>query len=131
LECKQLSDHNAQTYEQLTKDPELKILESQLQEAKQQVVIVQAQLKPLSTIEIMKRSQEQRTVQHQVHALQKKAMEVTQRLQRIHDAACQLFEEIEGKGVELQQVDIAVKHRLEGPVNEAVIQVFAEQEALA
>jgi hypothetical protein len=33
--CKQLSDHSAQIYERLTEDPELKALESQLQEAKQ------------------------------------------------------------------------------------------------
>jgi hypothetical protein len=30
MECKKMSDHNAQMYEQLTKDPELKALESQL-----------------------------------------------------------------------------------------------------
>jgi hypothetical protein len=42
MECKQLSDHSAQTYERLTEDPELKALESQLQEAKKQVEIVQA-----------------------------------------------------------------------------------------
>ena len=36
LECKQLIDHNAQTYEQPTKNIELKALESQLQEAKYQ-----------------------------------------------------------------------------------------------
>jgi hypothetical protein len=47
MECKQLSDRNDQTYEQLTEDPELKALESQLQEAKQQEETVQAQLKPL------------------------------------------------------------------------------------
>jgi VIT1/CCC1 family predicted Fe2+/Mn2+ transporter len=34
MECKQLSDRSAQTYERLTEDPELKALESQLQEAK-------------------------------------------------------------------------------------------------
>jgi hypothetical protein len=37
MECKQLSDRSAQNYERLTEDPELKALESQLQEAKQQV----------------------------------------------------------------------------------------------
>jgi hypothetical protein len=42
MECKQLSDHSAQTYEQLTEDPELKALESQLQEVKQQAETVQA-----------------------------------------------------------------------------------------
>jgi hypothetical protein len=36
MECKKLTDHSAQTYEQLTKNPELKALESQLQEAKYQ-----------------------------------------------------------------------------------------------
>jgi FtsZ-binding cell division protein ZapB len=37
MECKQLSDRSAQTYEILTKNPYLKALESQLQEVKQQV----------------------------------------------------------------------------------------------
>ena len=41
MECKQLSDHSAQTYEKLTEDLELKALESQLQEAKKQAEIVQ------------------------------------------------------------------------------------------
>jgi hypothetical protein len=36
LECKQLTDHSAQTYEQLMETLELKALESQLQEAKYQ-----------------------------------------------------------------------------------------------
>jgi hypothetical protein len=40
MECKKLSDRSAQTYERLTEDPELKALESQLQEAKQQEEIV-------------------------------------------------------------------------------------------
>jgi len=40
LECKQLSSRSVQTYEQLTEDPELKILESQLQEAKKQTMKV-------------------------------------------------------------------------------------------
>jgi hypothetical protein len=42
LECKQLSSRSAQTYEKLTEDPELKTLESQLHEEKQQVVKVSA-----------------------------------------------------------------------------------------
>jgi hypothetical protein len=54
MECKQLSDHSAQTYERFSEDPELKALESQLQEAKQQEETVHAQLKPLSAIERMK-----------------------------------------------------------------------------
>ena len=57
---------------------------------------IQAQLKLLSTIERMKRSQEQCTVQQQVYARQRKVMEVTQRLQLVQDVACQLFEDIEG-----------------------------------
>jgi hypothetical protein len=52
-----------QIYEQLYEDPELKKLESQLQEAKQHADIVQVQLKLLSPIERMKRSQEQCTAQ--------------------------------------------------------------------
>jgi chromosome segregation ATPase len=54
LECKQLSSRSVQTYERLTEDPELKTLESQLQEAKQQAATVQAQLKLLSAVERMK-----------------------------------------------------------------------------
>jgi hypothetical protein len=58
-------------------------------------------------------------------------MEVTQRIQPVRGEACQLFEEIEGRGTELEQVVTIVKQRLEGPVNEAFIQEFFEQEALA
>jgi hypothetical protein len=54
LECKQLSDHSAQMYERLTENPELKTLESQLQEVKYQEETIQAQLKPLSVVERMK-----------------------------------------------------------------------------
>jgi hypothetical protein len=39
-------------------DPQLKTLESQLQEGNQQAIAVQAQLKLLSVVERMKRSQE-------------------------------------------------------------------------
>jgi hypothetical protein len=127
MECKQLSDRSAQTYERLTEDPELKALESQLQEEKQQAEIVQAQLKPLSAFERMKRSQEQRTAQQQVHTIQSKFMEVTQRLQPIQYEACQLFAEIEGQGAELEQVVTGNEQRLEGPVNEAVIQEFTKR----
>ena len=83
MECKQLSDHIAQAYDQLTEDPELKALESHLQEEKQQAETVQAQLKPLSVVERMKRSQEQCTAQQKVHNILRKVMEVTQRLQLI------------------------------------------------
>jgi hypothetical protein len=58
-------------------------------------------------------------------------MEVTQRLQPIQNEAYQLFAEIEGRGVELEQVITATKQHLEGPVNEAVIQEFGEKEAVA
>jgi hypothetical protein len=58
-------------------------------------------------------------------------MEATQRLQLVQDEAFQLFEEIEGRGAKLEQVIIAVEKRLEVPVNEAVIQEFVKQEALA
>jgi hypothetical protein len=58
-ECKQLSDRSAQTYECLAEDPELRKLEAQLQEAQQQAFSVQAQMKLLTTVERMKRSQEQ------------------------------------------------------------------------
>jgi hypothetical protein len=58
-------------------------------------------------------------------------MEVTQRLQPVQDKAYQLFTEIEGRGAELEQVVTAAEQCLEGPVNEAVIQEFTEQEAVA
>jgi hypothetical protein len=84
-------------YEQLTENPELKALESQLQEVKYQAETIQAQLKPLSAVERMKRSQEKRTTQQQVHTIQSRVMEVTQRLQPVQDEAYQLFTEIEGE----------------------------------
>jgi hypothetical protein len=69
-------------------------------------------------------------VQH-AHTIQSKVMEVTQRLQPIQDEACQLFTEIEGRGIKLEQVITAAEQRLEGPVKDAVIQEFAKQEAVA
>ena len=63
MECKKLTDRSAQTYEQLIENPELKALESQLQEMKYQAETIQTQLKPLPVVERMKRSQEQRTAQ--------------------------------------------------------------------
>jgi hypothetical protein len=80
VEFKEISSRTAQNYERLTEDPELKILESQLQEEKKQATIVQVQLKLLSVVERMKRSQEQGMAQQQVHAIQIKVMEVTQKL---------------------------------------------------
>jgi cell division protein FtsL len=63
LECKKLSNQSAQTYENLTENPELQTLESQLQEEKQHVDTLQVQLKALLAIERMKRSHEQRAAQ--------------------------------------------------------------------
>jgi hypothetical protein len=57
-------------------------------------------------------------------------MEVNQRLQSIQDEAYQLFTEIEGRGAKLEKVVTVVEQRLEGLVNEAVIQEFTEQEAM-
>jgi hypothetical protein len=54
MECKQLPDRSAQTYEKLTENPKLKALDSQLQEAKYQEETIQAKLKPLSAMERMK-----------------------------------------------------------------------------
>jgi hypothetical protein len=47
-ECKKLSDRSAQTYEHLAEDLELRILEAQLQEVKQQASTMQVQLKLLT-----------------------------------------------------------------------------------
>jgi transcriptional/translational regulatory protein YebC/TACO1 len=63
MEYKKLTDLNSQTYEKLTENPELKALESQLQEAKYQAETIQAQLKPLPSVERMKHSQEQHIAQ--------------------------------------------------------------------
>jgi hypothetical protein len=106
-------------------------LESQLQEAKYDAEKLQVQLKALSPIERMKRFPEQRTTQQQIHTLQSKVMEVSQRLQPVQEKACQLFTEVESQGVELEQVVNTTEQCLEGPVNEALIQEFTEQEAVA
>jgi hypothetical protein len=58
LVCKQLSDRRTHTYERLAKDPELKKLEAQLQEVQQQEFSLQAQMKLLTVVERLKRSQE-------------------------------------------------------------------------
>jgi chromosome segregation ATPase len=78
LECKQLSARSAQTYENLKENPELQALEAQLQEAKQHVDMLQAQMKALTPVERMKIFLEQCTAQQQVHRLQSKVMEVSQ-----------------------------------------------------
>jgi hypothetical protein len=49
----------------------------------------------------------------------------------VQEKACQLFIEVENQGVELEQVVSASKQYLEGPVNDALIQDFTEQEAVA
>jgi hypothetical protein len=56
-------------------------------------------------------------------------MEVNQRLQPVQYKAYQFFTEVEGRGAELEQVVTAAEQRLEGTVNDAVIQEFNEQEA--
>jgi hypothetical protein len=80
----------------------------------------------LLAVEQMKISQEQCTTQQEVHAIQSKVMEVTQKLQPFQDATCLLFEEIESRGAELERVVTSVEQHLEGPMNEAVIQEFVE-----
>jgi hypothetical protein len=49
----------------------------------------------------------------------------------VQEKACQLFTEVESQGVELEQLVNTVEQCLEGPVNEALIQEFIEQEAVA
>jgi len=58
-------------------------------------------------------------------------MEVTQRLWPIQEKAYQLFLEVKSQGEELEQVSTAKKQRLEGPLNDAVIQEFVEQELVS
>jgi hypothetical protein len=86
-------------------------------------------MKLLTTVERMKRSQEQCAVQQHITSLQDKVMEVTQKLQSMHDEACKVFEEIDGHGSQLDQVVATVEHRLEGSVTEQTIQEVVEQEA--
>jgi hypothetical protein len=68
-ECKQLSDISAQTYERLVEDLELRNMEAQLQEVQQQEFFMEAHMKLLTAIEIMKRYQKQCAVQKQITAL--------------------------------------------------------------
>ena len=93
--------------------------------------MLQAQLKALTPVEIMKRFVEQRTAQQQVHMLQSKVMEVSQRLQSLQEKSCHLFTKFESQAVKLEQVVITTEQRMEGPVNDAVIQEFIEQEVVA
>jgi hypothetical protein len=79
----------------------------------------------------MKRYHEQCTTQQQMHTIQSRVMEVNQRLQHVQDKACQLFTEVERRGVVLEQVVNAKEQCLEGPVNDTVIQEFIEQEVVA
>jgi hypothetical protein len=72
-----------------------------------------------------------RNAQQHVHTIQSRVMQVTQRLQPIQDKACQLLADIEGRGTELEQVVTTTEQCLEGPVSEAVIQEFTEQEVVA
>ena len=62
--------------------------------------------------------------------LQSKVMEVSQRIQPVREKACQLFTEVENQGVELKQVVSAAEQRLEGPVNDALIKEFTEQDVV-
>ena len=97
LECNQLSTRSAYTYENLTENPKLQTLETQLQEAKQHADTLQAQLKALTPVKRMKRFVEQRTAQQQVHTLQSKVKKASQQLQQIQEKACQLFTEVESR----------------------------------
>jgi hypothetical protein len=48
----------------------------------------------------------------------------------VQEKACQLFTEVENQGVELEQVVSTTEQCLEGPVSDALIQEFTEQEAV-
>ena len=58
-------------------------------------------------------------------------MEVTQRLQPVKYKDYQVFTEAEGQGAEIEQVSTTAEQCLEGPINDAVIQEFVEQEVIA
>jgi hypothetical protein len=53
-------------------------------------------------------------------------MEVTQRLQSVQEEAYMVFEEMEGKGSQLDQVVATVEQHLEGPFTEKMILEFVE-----
>jgi hypothetical protein len=84
----------------------LQALEVHLQEAKLHVYTLQAQLKALTLVERMKRFPEQCTAKQQVHTLQSKVMEVSQRLQPVQEKECQLFTEVESQGATLEHIII-------------------------
>jgi hypothetical protein len=105
-------------------------LEAQLQEAKHHANVLHAQLKSLTPVKRMKIFTEQCIAQQHVHTLQSKVMEVSQQLQPLQEKACQLFTELESQEDELEQVVITVEQRLEGPLNDTVIQEFTKQEAV-
>jgi uncharacterized protein with PIN domain len=95
-----------------SEDLEIRKIEAQLQEAQQQEFSVQEQMKLLTVVERMKRSQEQRTVQQHITTIEGKLMEVTQKLQLVQDEACKVFEDIDGQGSQLDQVVTLVEQRL-------------------
>ena len=58
-------------------------------------------------------------------------MEINQKLQPVQDKSYQLFTEVECQEAELEKVSTAIEQRLEGPMNDAFIQDFFEQELVA
>jgi hypothetical protein len=130
-ECKQLSDRSTQTYECLVRGSRAKEARSTVTGGTTTSIFMQAQMKLLTMVERMKRSQEQHAVQQQITSLQGKVMEVTQKLQPVQDESCKVFKDIDGQGSQLDQVVATVEQCLEGPVTEKTIQELAEQEAQA
>jgi len=49
----------------------------------------------------------------------------------MQNESCNMFDEIDGQGSQLDQVVAAVEKHLEGPVTEKIVQELAEQEAQA
>jgi hypothetical protein len=49
----------------------------------------------------------------------------------VQEKACRLFTEVESQGEKLEQLVNTTEQCLEGSVNEALIQKFVEQEAVA
>jgi hypothetical protein len=48
-------------------------------------------------------------------------MEATQRLEPVQEESCVMFEDIEGQGLQLDQVVATMEQHLEGPVTEKMI----------
>lgn len=78
-------------------------------------------MKLLTALDRMKRSSEQRTMQQQVAELQTKVNAITQRIQPVQDEACQLFEEIDAQGSQLENSFEEVERCIQESITEKIM----------